>query len=98
MYVVIHTKTKPTTGYWRWEEEFRYWHDRRSVLKKRGDLLMEMEDRSPEGFTRVELWKSKEAFDTFRDDIAARVIESVVRHDESLRGVIHTTYFGVPEA
>jgi hypothetical protein len=78
---------------WLSEDEFRYWADRRGVLKRRGDLIHVGEHISPGFRLRFEIWRDRAAFEQFRDDICARVIESVIKHEESLRGVRHETIF-----
>ena len=92
MYFVTHKRYRSfPRGDWIREESFRYWPDRRGVLKQRGILIHE-ETRETSTFRmRFEIWRSQEDFEQFRDDICARVIDSVVRHEESISGITHET-------
>jgi len=97
-FIVIHKRDRSYRGQpWFTEDKFRYWRDRRAVLGQRKELLVETITMTDTIYVRMEIWASKEAFETFRDDICARVIESVVKHEQSLHGTVHETYFGHPE-
>ncbi len=92
MFIVVHIRERPSTNQpWLREEDFRYWNDRRSVLQQRGALQFEDTSERLTSRVRIEIWRDRAQFELFRDDICGRVIDSIVRHEESLRGVVHRT-------
>lgn len=90
MFFVTHKRYRSSPcGDWLREESFRYWPDRRSVLKQRGVLIHEETRETDSIRMRFEIWRCRKDYEQFCDDICARVIDSVIRHEESLSGITH---------
>ena len=92
-YIVIHERHRECSDEpWLQESDFRYWNDRRSVLKKTGVIICESMFEGRFSRIRMEVWRSKDDYISFREDVCARVIDAVIRHEESAnRGIIHET-------
>lgn len=92
MYVVLHLRERaPVKTRWLDEAEFRYFRNRQAHLLQTNVLLAVHDHTDLFARTRVERWRSKADYEAFYDDPCIRVIDSVIRHQESVEGVVHRT-------